>query len=76
VIGFWITSNLGHPYSMEIKIEDFAFGETIESSAVRIDGVVKISKNLLVKKIAATKGGFRERVVGEFLEKVLGKTDR
>jgi len=55
-------------YSILIKKEDLDLNELVDESAVRYDGLIKISKNLLHKRIAKANAIFCKHLVAKIIE--------
>ena len=66
IIGFWITTNLEHDYSFKINKKYIISGKLFDESAVRCDGIIRINKNLLFKKIIKTKSSLKNEVIRIF----------
>ncbi len=66
IIGFWITTNLEHDFSLKIKKEDIKSGELFDESAIRCDGIIRLNKELLIKKIVKLKPQIKEKVIKKF----------
>ena len=71
IVGAAITTYVGRDYSLPIAAGDFDKQKLMDESAVRYDGLLKIDKSLLHKRVARVTEAFRKKLIAKintFLE--------
>jgi mRNA interferase MazF len=68
VVGVAITTHVGSDFTIPLTSADFDKGMMMDESAVRYDGLIKIDKSLLHKRIARVNEDFRKKIN----EKIIG----
>jgi mRNA interferase MazF len=68
VVGAAITTHIDREYTIQLSEKDFDKHSLMDQSAVRFDGLLKIDKILLHKRVARVSEDFRKKVIGKIIE--------
>lgn len=68
IIGAAITTDISRDYTVQIGASDFDKDRLMDNSAARYDGLFKLSKSVLHKKVARVSEGFRKKLVAKIVE--------